>query len=168
MPEKRRHGEAGNGVATMKHTKIEKIIIVTFSSLGIGLGLYYAWSSFGSMLPWETASEVRFIIPSSMGISPGHPVMNEGAPERSAIGTVRNLRAVSDGIMITVSIEPGRRLKRGTRVVVRPLGALREAAIELSTGNPDEPDLILPAIVPGEIQPGPPDNMLEPAPRWPA
>lgn len=148
--------------------KIERAIIATCAALSLAAGLYYAWTAFGLREALAEPREIRFMVPTAAGIAPGQAVFAANERNPVQVGLVKDLHPAAGGVMVTVALDDQARATEDARVIVRPSGAAKAATIEFFPGSDRMPALRLPAQVPGEIRLGSPEEMLEPAPQWPA
>jgi hypothetical protein len=148
--------------------RAEKLIIGGFLLLLLVVGGYHLWTTAGGGDTLAPGRTVTFVLPSTSGVTPGQAVVSGIGARGIALGQVAAIEPVSGGALITVRVEPGTTLYRGTRAILRPAPPPRSSTLEISAALATGEPLDLPAQIPASIELGAPEGMVEPTPTWPS
>lgn len=148
--------------------RVETLIIGGFLLLLAAVGVYHlATSGMGNMKAVDGRT-LTFVLPSTTGIALGQAVVSGAGTSGELLGHVVGIEPVSGGALISVHVEAGAVIHRGARAILRPAAPPRPSLVEISSSLASSEPLALPAHIPGSIELGAPEGMVEPTPVWPS
>lgn len=163
--------------------KLDRWIIVGLLVLLLGAGTYYGVFIAGLFGDPDFAGEVEFILPTAMGLSRGQIVMSSSQPIGAELGVIASLTPVTSGVLVTVRLTSGTSLPSGAHAVLRPGSPPLPSTLEIISGsdNSSSGGVIaaksaalapvaaggFPLRIPADVEPGPPEGLVEPTPEWP-